>query len=175
MRKKWDFGNYRGIWGIWVEFWDLSGNLGMGLEFSGSQLEFWVGIPQKSMEFFHDYFFWDQPLWKSPRPRDWGEFSGNFQEFSPLEFEALPHPQIPKLPKIPKFSQINLEKLKERAQRFGLNVSSLSKKVKMGNFRNSGNSRVLPPLPDYPKIPQVLGILWDFFRNFGGNFGLGNF
>ncbi|NXU40283.1 SARNP protein, partial [Drymodes brunneopygia] len=50
---------------------------------------------------------------------------GNFWEFSLSEFEVLPHSQIPK---IPKFSQINLEKLKERAQRFGLNVSSLSKK-----------------------------------------------
>ncbi|NXV55076.1 SARNP protein, partial [Molothrus ater] len=35
--------------------------------------------------------------------------------------KGIPNPKFP-------FSQINLEKLKERAQRFGLNVSSLSKK-----------------------------------------------
>uniref|UniRef100_A0A8C3U889 SAP domain-containing protein n=1 Tax=Catharus ustulatus TaxID=91951 RepID=A0A8C3U889_CATUS len=80
--------------------------------------------------------------------QEWGEFLGIlFWDFPPN-----PKSQI---------SQINLEKLKERAQRFGLNVSSLSKKVRVGNLGIFGNFGGF----------GGFGEFWEF-----GNFGvLGNF
>ncbi|XP_062367026.1 SAP domain-containing ribonucleoprotein isoform X1 [Cinclus cinclus] len=54
---------------------------------------------------------------------------------------------------------INLEKLKERAQRFGLNVSSLSRKVRVGNFGNSGEFGNSGDCLEFRGLFGILGLL----------------